>query len=200
MSVPAFIAFNVGYGLLNKDLHSFEYLGGLFSGLVSGLLLARPLTAESASRRWRGNLVLGLLGMALVLGTGWAMALRANLAVEQLRLADLEAVLAERYQAARKEYKAKALPPDEFANVIDKQILPKWRKARIHLEGLKGVLPQDKEYWADLKEYVKLQQQAWELTADALRLGNDETNDAAKKKEDEAARLADKIDKRYQPK
>lgn len=192
-SVPAFIAFNVGYGLIVKNLHSADYLGGLLCGLVCGLLLARPLTLESAALRWRSNLLLGILGLALMLGTGWAMAPRANLLEERAQLAELDERLTKQYQADRVKYEAKDMSQSDLAEAIDEQLLPDWRQARIHLETLEGVAPKDRKRWKDLKQYAKLRQQAWELLADGLRLGEDEAIAEAEKKEAEAARLAEKI-------
>lgn len=192
-SVPAFIAFNVGYGLIMKNLDSADYLGGLLSGLACGLLLARPLTLESAALRWRSNLLLGVLGIALVLGTGWAMAPRANLIEEQSQLVQLDQRLLKLYEAELAKFEAKELSQLDFAEVIEEKLLPDWLQARIHLETLEGVVPKDRQRWENLKQYAKLRQQAWELRADGLKLGEDEAINEAEKKEAEAARLAEKI-------
>lgn len=198
-SVPAFIAFNVGYGLLVKDLPSADYLGGVLSGVVCGLLLARPLSVEAAPLRQRKNVALGLLAAVLVLGTGWALAPRTSV-LQQQAVADLDERLSELYKAHLAEYNAKQLSQADFAETIEEQILPEWRKARSRLDSLKGVAPGDQSRWEDLKRYAKLRQQAFELVAEALRLGDDEALAAAQKKEAESARLADKLsDRKKEP-
>ena len=193
VSVPAFIAFNVGYGLLTKRVDSANYLGGLVSGLVCGMLAARPLTAESAARRWRSNLLLCAMAIVLALVAPWAFNTRPNVIQEQIQLVDLEQRLTEQYQSDRAKYEDKKLSAAGFASAIEKKILPDWRQARAHLEALEGVAASDRTRWRDLRAYAKLREQAWELTADALRFGSDEAIDQAKQKEAEADRVADKM-------
>jgi membrane associated rhomboid family serine protease len=192
MSVPAFIAFNVGYGLIQKRLDSAEYLGGLFGGIVCGVLLARPLTIESVARRWRGNAVVGLLALVLLAATGWAMAPSAVLDA-QTRLADLEERLMAVHQAASADFKQDKISQTEFADKIDQKILPAWRRERTRLEAIEPASPEDRVRWEDLKRYAKLRDQAWGLLVDALRSGDEDSVDLAEQKIAEADRVADQL-------
>jgi hypothetical protein len=192
-SVPAFIAFNVGYGLLQQHVDSVEYLGGLFAGLACGLLLARPLTIESAAGRWRGNAVVGLLALALLTASGIALAPRSDVLNAQTRLADLQERLQQDYQTARAALRKDKLSPTEFADKIDNEILPAWRRERARLESLPFVSPRDERRWKDLKQYAKLRDQAWSLLADALRAGDDSSIELANEKIAEAERIDEEL-------
>ncbi|HEV7223186.1 MAG TPA: rhomboid family intramembrane serine protease [Pirellulales bacterium] len=195
-SVPAFIAFNVGYGLLQKRVDSVEYLGGLFAGLACGLLLARPLTIESAAGRWRGNAVVGLLALVLLVATGLALAPRSDVLTAQTRLADLEQRLQTVYEAANAARTQHQLSQTEFADKIESDILPAWRRERARLESLPFVSPRDGPRWKALKQYAKLRDQAWSILAGALRSGDDSSIELANEKIAEADRVAEELNAR----
>jgi rhomboid protease GluP len=195
-SVPAFIAFNVGYGLVVKRVDSAEYLGGLFSGLVCGLLLARPLTSHSAIGRWRGNAFVGLLALAQLIAAGIALTPNADVLNAQIRLADLEQRLQAVHEAASAAWKQGKLSQTEFADKIEDVILPQWRRERDRLENLPFVSPGDESRWKALKQYAKLREQAWALLADGLRAGDESSIDLAKERIAEADRVAEELNAR----
>ena len=195
-SVPAFIAFNVGYGLLQQHVDSVEYLGGLFAGLACGLLLARPLTIESAAGRWRGNAIAGLLALAMLVATGVALVPKSDILNAQTRLADLQERLQQDYQSAHSALRKDKLSPTEFADKIDNEILPAWRRERARLESLPFISPRDERRWKDLKLYAKLRDQAWSILADALRAGDDSSIELANEKIAEADRIAEELNAR----
>ena len=203
-SVPAFVAFNVGYGLLLKRLDATEYLGGVFAGLTCGLILYRPLAAE-ATRRWRGNLVVGLLAAALVVTAGYAVKPPpSDVRGEQDRLVELEGRLLEAYNAAHADFLKDKLTPAQYADKIDDEILPPWRAARARLEALPRVAEQDQARWNDLKKYAGLREHALALVADALRSGDekalDESLKQAKEMLQEADQIVEALRKRDEPK
>ena len=195
-SVPAFVAFNVGYGLLLKRLDAAEYLGGVFAGLTCGLILYRPLAGNAASPRWRGNLVVGLLAAALVVAAGFAVKPPpSDVGREQDRLVELEERLFALYDAGRTDEKLKAT---RFADLIDDEILPPWRAERARLESLPRVAAGDLARWRDLKQYASLRERAWVLLSDALRSGDRESLDQAKEELSKVDRVLEELRKREQ--
>jgi rhomboid protease GluP len=200
-SVPAFVAFNVGYGLILHRLDAAYYLGGAIAGLACGLILARPLTAESDAKRWRGNGVVVILGAALVFAAALVVEPPpTSLRAERLRNRQLDGRLTEAYQAARTEFLNDRLSAAEFADQIDDEILPAWRAERARLQTLQRVPQADETLWTELKQYAALSERAWTLTSEALRSGDTRLLEQAEEQIAEAERLARELDKRMLPK
>jgi len=190
-SVPAFLAFNVGYGLILKRVDAADYLGGVFSGLACGLILARPLTAAGVAARLRGNAVAAALSAAMVVAAALGIALPASdVIAEHDRLVDLEERLLAIYEAGRTDEKVSSA---KFGDLIDDEILPPWRAERARLEVLPRVAPADQRRWRELKQYVKLRERAWALMAEALRSGDEDALQQAKEQLGEADRIADEL-------
>lgn len=193
-SVPAFIAFNVGYGLIVKRIDVADYLGGVAAGLACGLVLARPLTLDGIRGRWRGNAVVALLGVSLVVAAALGISPPpSNVRAEHRRLVDLEERLLGIYEAGRTEEK---LSSQRFADVIDDEILLPWRTERARLESLPRVAPVDQARWEELKRYAALREHAWAHLAEALRSGDKESLKQAEKELTEADRIADELNQR----
>ena len=71
--------------------------------------------------------------------------------------------------------KADQVSDDEFANMIDQQILPPWRALEGRLRAV-GRLPGDlRKHVDNLTRYMALRGQAWAVLSDAIR-----TDDQAK--------------------
>lgn len=193
-SVPAFIAFNVGYGLIMHRIDAADYLGGVAAGLACGLVLARPLTLDGNKGRWRGNAVVALLVASLVVAAAYNISPPpSDVRAEQTRLADLEEQLQAIYEAGRTEER---LSSRRFADAIDDEILLPWRAERGRLESLPRVAPDDRERWEELKRYASLREHAWAHLAEALRSGDKDSLKQAKQELTEADRVADELRKR----
>lgn len=193
-SVPAFIAFNVGYGLIEQRVDAADYLGGSAVGLVCGLALARPLTEAGVKGRWRANAIVAVLGASLVVAAAYGIAPPpSDLQAEYSRLADLEDRLLAIYEAGRTEER---LSSRRFADVIDDEIVLPWRAERARLGSLPRVAPADRGRWEELKRYASLREHAWAHVADALRSGDNESLKQAKQELTEADRVADELRKR----
>ena len=190
-SVPAFLAFNVGYGLILERLDAANYLGAVAAGLACGLIMARPLTAAGVANRWRGNLVVAALSAAMVVAAAMIVSPPpADLKAEFDRLVELESQLTSIYEAGRADQR---VPERRFADLIDDEIIRPWRAERARLESLGRVAPADQPAWRILKDYVRLREQSWTLLAQAVRSGDKEMLEEAKQKSSEADRVADKL-------
>ena len=193
-SVPAFIAFNVGYGLIVHRMDAADYLGGVAAGLACGLVLARPLTLDGIKGRWRGNAVVGLFGASLVVAAALSISPPpSDVRAEHRRLVDLEERLLAIYESGRTEEK---LSSRRFADVIDDEILIPWRAERARLESLPRVAPGDRARWDELKHYAALREHAWAHLAEALRSGDKESLQQAQKELTEADRVAEELNQR----
>lgn len=190
-SVPAFLAFNVGYGLILKRLDAANYLGAVAAGLACGLIMARPLTASGVANRWRGNLIVAALTAVMVVAAATLVSPpAADMKAEFDRLVELESRLTSIYEAGRADQR---VPERRFADLIDDEIIRPWRAERTRLESLGRVAPADQPAWRILKDYVRLREQSWALLAQALRSGDKETLEQAKQKSREADRVVDKL-------
>ncbi|WP_460531326.1 rhomboid family intramembrane serine protease [Chitinimonas naiadis] len=82
-STLVFIAFNLFYGFASTGIDNAAHIGGLLSGFLVGLLLARPLSPQARGRTFDLRIVLALLAATLLLG-GMAYQITPNAAAARL--------------------------------------------------------------------------------------------------------------------
>jgi rhomboid protease GluP len=160
------IGINLFYGFTQPNIDFAAHLGGLVTGFVLGLVLRQPVTHASVAWRPLRNLVALGLGSVLVAGGVLAVTVRnPDLGEKQAALENFDTVEKKclaAYNAAVNKVNERKITDTDFANVIEQDVLPDWRSARERLSKAHD-LP------ADLTDYVRLRQEAWELMAQALR-------------------------------
>lgn len=67
-STAAFIAYNIFFGLTQKNISNSAHIGGLISGLLIGMVVARPMEASRRRRQLWPRLIGGLLVSAATAG------------------------------------------------------------------------------------------------------------------------------------
>jgi len=200
----AFIAYNVLYGL-RPGVDMAAHLGGLAAGFVLGLFLiewapaavssgvAPASTAIAPAANWRVPLAIAM-GLALIVAPALALPKPDDYLAEYRRFGVVEERAINLYDASLKQWNAGKISEEQYADILEKQILPPWRAEREAMEKLK-VSRDIAERHGLLVEYFQDREQGWELTAQGLRThGADKLKQGAEK-EGEAEQVVGRLRK-----
>jgi rhomboid protease GluP len=177
-----FIGFNLLYGL-RPGVDMAAHLGGLATGFVLGLFLIQPPPTSSPSSgsgdlvasggeltpasNWRVPVAVAL-GLALIAVPMIVLPKPDDYLAEYERLASMEEKDIELFNASVKQWQANQITSQQYADILEKQILPQWRAEREALEKLKVSKDQAARKRL-LVEYLTDREQSWQLTVDGLR-------------------------------
>lgn len=164
-----FLAYNMLFGFTTPGIDMAAHIGGLCAGFVVGITLEAG-TGEDPSTL-RRSLLVAVVGIALVA----AGAILAPNSGKDLSAIDrMEKEVVERWQAAAGQFDANAISRQQLADVIEKEILPSWRKVhdgyRKHVHG---------EIRPLALEYAAAREEGWEMMVGALRADDDARFDKA---------------------
>jgi rhomboid protease GluP len=204
-----FIGYNLLYGL-RPGVDMAAHLGGLATGFVLGLFLIQPpstasslsssgeLTASSGGlapdSNWRVPVAVAL-GLALIAVPMIALPKPDDYLAEYKRLATMEEKDIELFNASVKQWQANEITDQQYADILEKQILPQWRSEREAMERLK--VSQDQAARKRLLvEYLADREQGWQLTVDGLRAHDADKLRQGAQKEAEAERVAAQLARR----
>jgi rhomboid protease GluP len=204
-----FIGYNLLYGL-RPGVDMAAHLGGLATGFVLGLFLIQPpSTASSLSSsgeltasggglapdsNWRVPVAVAL-GLALIAVPMIALPKPDDYLAEYKRLATMEEKDIELFNASVKQWQANQITSQQYADILEKQILPQWRTEREAMERLK--VSQDQAARKRLLvEYLADREQGWQLTVDGLRAHDADKLRQGARKEAEAERVAAQLARR----
>jgi membrane associated rhomboid family serine protease len=184
-----FIGYNLLFGL-RPGVDMAAHVGGLATGFVIGLfLIERPSSSRSSSlsekalpapgneRRPESNWrvpVAAALGLALIVVPMVALPKPDDYLAEYKRLAAVEEKGIELFNASLKQWQAGQINSQQYADILEKQILPPWRAEREALEKL-NVSSDQAARRRLLVEYLTDRELGWQLTVEGLR-----TDDTAK--------------------
>jgi hypothetical protein len=159
------------------------HLGGLATGFVIGLFLIQPPSTSSSSSssheltasggeltpasNWRVPAAVAL-GLALIVFPMIALPKPDDYLAEYERLATMEEKDIELFNASVKQWQANQITSQQYADILEKQILPQWRAERKAMEKLKVSRDQATRKRL-LVEYLTDREQGWQLTVDGLR-------------------------------
>lgn len=178
-SGSTFLFYNLIFGLSIKGIDMAAHVGGLVAGFACGLILSQPLDRVTVLTRTRRNAVMVALGTAsLAAALALAPAVPGRPAPvampgRAMPLLDVEQKFLATYRMAERQYQEGKLSAQEFAEVIETQILPPWRAARRSFDKIDARrLAADPGWLSDHKRYLLLRERAWEAMAAGLK-GND---------------------------
>lgn len=198
-----FIAYNLIYGL-RPGVDMTAHIGGLATGFVLGLFLIQPPFLSSSSSgsgdlvasggeltpapKWRIAVAVAL-GLALVAVPMIVLPKTDDYLAEYKRLAATEEKDIELFNASVNQWQGNQITNQQYADILEKQILPQWRAEREAVEKLK--VPKDQAARNRLLvEYLIDREQDWQLTADGMRVHDAEKLKLGAQKRAEAEKLA----------
>ncbi|MDQ3369273.1 MAG: rhomboid family intramembrane serine protease [Myxococcota bacterium] len=154
-----FIAYNVVFGITAQGIDLVAHLGGLAVGFLAGLALELGSTHDHSTVR--RSLLVGVLGVGLVFG-GAMLAPRPSNAIQEL--SEAESVVLERWNKTVGEIQAGTITDTAAADVIEQELLPKWRAARLAYEGEGSGKLHDV-----MVRYLQAREDGWQQMAKGLR-------------------------------
>lgn len=197
-----FIGYNLLYGL-RPGVDMSAHLGGLATGFVLGLFLIQPPSPASsltssgeltATTNWRVQATLAL-GLALIVVPMIALPKPDDYLAEYQRLATIEEKDIALFNASMKQWQTNQITSQQYADILEKQVLPRWRAEREAVEKLKVSHDQAARNRL-LVEYLTDREQSWRFTVDALRTHDAEKFRQAAQKQAEAEKVAAQLRRR----
>lgn len=200
-----FIGYNLLFGL-RPGVDMSAHLGGLATGFLLGLFLIEPtslpiFSSSSSSAgldvpsreltpasNWRvpATVAIGLLLIAIPM---IALPKPDDYLAEYQRLGAMEEKDIALFNASMKQWQANQITSPQYADTLEKQILPPWRAEREAMQKLK--VPHDQAATKRLlDEYLIDREQSWQLTADGLRAHDEDMLKRGAQKEAEAEKVA----------
>lgn len=188
----SFVGYNLVFGLFIPNIDMGAHVGGLVAGFICGLVLSQPLVLESKARRPLRNLAVAILGTAAV-ALGILMVPRDDFVSAVIHVSQVEEQATSTYDRASKQARAGTITPAQFADIMDKEVLPPWREARKRWNSIARVPPDQYRLWVLYREYMEMREQAWDLIAEGARTGDDQKTQLGIFKEKAADAIAEKF-------
>jgi rhomboid protease GluP len=193
-----FVGYNLLFGL-RPGIDMSAHLGGLATGFVLGLFLIEApstsifgeptvSTAElTPVSNWRVPAAVAL-GLALIAVPMIALPKPDDYLAEYQRLAKVEDKDIELFNSSLKQWQSNQITGQQYADILEKQILPSWRVERAAMEKLK--VPSDQASTRRLlTEYLMDREQGWQFTVDGLRAHDSDMRKRGAQKEAEAEKV-----------
>jgi rhomboid protease GluP len=201
-----FIGYNLLYGL-RPGVDMSAHLGGLATGFLLGLFLIEPRSVSdpssssselTASRgeltpaaNWRVPTAVAL-GLALIAVPMIALPKPDDYLAEYHRLAVMEEKGLNLFNVSLKQWQDNQITSEQYADILEKQVLPPWRAEREAMEKLKVSRDQAATKRL-LAEYLVDREQGWQLTVDGLRAHDGDMLKRGAEKEAEAEKVAARL-------
>lgn len=207
-----FLGYNLLYGL-RPGVDMAAHLGGLATGFVLGLFLIKPPSTSSSSSasgeltasrselmpasNWRVQTA-AALGLALIVVPMVALPKPDDYLAEYNRLAAMEEKAIDLFNTSVKQWQASQITSEQYADILERQILPPWRAEREAMEELKVSRDQTARKRL-LVEYLTDREQGWQFTVDGLRGHDADRLRQGAQKEADAEKVAAQIGGRPGP-
>lgn len=189
-----FLAINLWLGLKTPGIDLAAHMGGLVCGFLLGAVLGHELTPEARRAAHRRTLVAGAVtAMALAVAT---MALKGRVPdvhAQLDRFQTVEGEVVEKYNEASQKAVKGEISDDEFAGLIERDILVPWRALHVDPATLRNVPRELRQLVRDIEEYRKAREQGWELMVRGLRTKDPDTIERGSDKLTEADRMVEKM-------
>jgi hypothetical protein len=184
------------------------HVGGLATGFVIGLFLIERSSSSMSSSvsdkvlpapgseprpesNWRVP-VAAALGLALIVVPMVALPKPDDYLAEYKRFAAMEEKTLSVFDASMEQWQAGQINGQQYADVLEKQILPPWRAEREALEKL-NVGSDQAARKRLLVEYMTDREQGWQLTVEGLRTDDTDKLVLAAQKTAEAENVAARL-------
>jgi len=187
-----FLFYNMIFGFSIKGIDMAAHLGGLAAGFACGLILSQPLDQVSRlTRIWRNAVMLVLGSLGLMIAWQAAPAAPPDLRGRLAQFGAVERAALDAYNEAVRKYQADRLSADEFAGLIEADILPPWQNVREQFDQLDlAQLPAGSQpSVTKLRQYLLLREEAWTALAIGLKQNDPLRLDEAQEKSAAADRL-----------
>jgi membrane associated rhomboid family serine protease len=194
-STLTFLGYNLVYGMFAPGIDMAAHLGGLFTGFCCGVALGHPITPAAVPGRRFRDVAVALAG-SCALGLAFLVVLqfRANSPDVLAELEDLqnldqvETQVLETWNKALGQFRKGDLEPARFLELLERDVLPPWRNARQRVDQAKALASRSEQF-QNIRRYMELREQAWELFCHALRDSDPGKVSESNRKMEEAEKL-----------
>jgi len=143
-STLGFAGYNLFYGMVHPGIDNAAHIGGLLAGIGLGWLMALPLDAEARAQRTPSRLRLGVIGVAVLLGVGYAAAPRFPYSVkDELAwgpalegMVERENSLLAKQNTALQQWDQRHDNTDACVQLIEHELVPFYTEFAGKLDGL----------------------------------------------------------------
>jgi rhomboid protease GluP len=168
-STIGFVGYNLVFGLTQAQIDNSAHIGGLVTGFLCGLVLARPLSKPP-------RLVAAALALVAAVGLAIAVLVLRPAPPDYLgALQDFTTVedkAIKQYNDALGRAKESKITDAEMADLLETQILPPWQAMHERFDAMEPRLDKGEQAAvAKLATYMKVRGEAWRLFAKALHSG-----------------------------
>jgi rhomboid protease GluP len=172
-----FVGYNLLFGLVASNIDNAAHIGGLVGGFLCGLVMNLPLAPDSVSKRPGRNVLAAIVGMVLVTASVVIMSsLYGDLpavGVEDDRFVEMEKRVLDVSNGAAELARHGELSDDNFAERIERDVLPEWRASAARYARLQNLPADAREHVDKMIRCMHLRQEAWEMEVKALRAHDD---------------------------
>jgi rhomboid protease GluP len=169
LGAALFVGYNLVYAMGKPGINMAAHVGGLLTGFVLGLALARPVFDVESGSGWRRSLIVAAGGAALTVAFIVRTAPLDDFGPERARLAATQESVLAIYSGSVEKWKAKEMSDRELADVVEKQVLPPWNAERTALLALTHLPAEQKRTAHVIGEFMEAQGDGWSLMAQGLR-------------------------------
>jgi rhomboid protease GluP len=164
-----FIGFNLIWGLTHRGIDMAGHLGGLMGGLVCGFAIAKGLQSGGISAKSRINLRVLAIGLMIVSLAAASRPKTVDFQQEIARFSETETKVQASYNQALRTARSGGLSDQDFARLIDAEVIAPWHSARLRLEGIHGLPEVQNRLLSRIERYAETRERAWVVFAEALR-------------------------------
>lgn len=177
-SLLSFVGLNLIIGFTVPGIDITAHVGGLIGGFLVGVVL---LAGDSSERQRNVRAIVSLVVAAgLSLGAMQIIPVSAaHPAIAADKIIDLNNEVFTRRDKLDKQLDAKEITQQQYYDILEREIIPKWHAARLQLDGVK-VAPESRLRLEKLKNYVSLEEDELQALSDMLRQGKAYDEDARK--------------------
>lgn len=163
------IGINLLLGFQIQGIDNAGHLGGVIGGCLCGVLLGQPVTLQAANFRWLRNLLVAVLGVAVVAGGLAAIPPPADVQGAEENFFAVEGAALEKFRSLIEKAQGGTLPSEEFIKTIENEILPPWIAARQRFEKLNPVPERFQAIIAAYIKYMQAREDFWKYLVQSER-------------------------------
>lgn len=182
-----FVGYNIIFGLA-PGIDMAAHVGGLFAGFLLGLFLV-PVPSPQRQPHHMQKAVALVIGVMLVVLPLTALPRPGDIVGEAARLRSIQKASLKLYTDSLEQWRTRKLSDQRFADLLDSQILPKWRAERDAVMKLQQLPSDQRRAIVSLTKYMNTRDEAWTLLVEGLREGDTSKLNRAFAKNQEADQL-----------
>jgi len=169
-SMATFVILNLVVGMSIPQIDMAAHAGGFAAGVLCGLILSQPLSAEIIARRRFKNLIV-IMAAAIILPFVIATLPEAlpDISARMQRLSLAENEICNTFNTDQAEASRGVIDQNEFADRIEENVIPPWINLREEVEGFSDLENADKNYLEILVRYIRCREESWKLLVQGLR-------------------------------